>query len=106
MYVSRVSNPKSEGMQNEFSVFSSRSTLGKIETTPQIGEALERVGANAILNHERKYKKGYVTKIMHMKTFSRISLICSVVSIFPRVDLTENTEMKWFCILPLFGWTP
>ena len=61
-----MSNPKSESMQNEFfSVFSSRSTLGKIETTPQIGEALERVGANAILNHERKYKKGYVTKIMH-----------------------------------------
>ena len=61
-----MSNPKSESMQNEFfSVFSSRSTLGKIETTPQIGEALERVGANAILNHEHKYKKGYVTKIMH-----------------------------------------
>ena len=55
---SRVSNPKSESMQNKFiSVFLSRSTLGKIETTPQIGEALEKVHANAILNHERKYKK-------------------------------------------------
>ena len=37
----RVSNRKSESMQNQStSVFSSRSTLGKIETTPQIGEAL------------------------------------------------------------------
>ena len=63
MGVYRVSNLKSESMQNEFiSVFSSRS---KIETTPQIGEALEKVRANAILNHERKYKKGYVIKIMH-----------------------------------------
>ena len=45
-------------MKNEFiSVFSSRSTLGKIETTPQIGKALEKVCANAILNHELKYKK-------------------------------------------------
>ena len=53
-------------MQNKFiSVSSSRSTLGKIETTPQIGEALEKVCANAVLSHERKYKKGYVTKIMH-----------------------------------------
>ena len=25
-----------------------------------------------------------------------------MVSILPRVDLTENTEMDWFCILPLF----
>ena len=25
-----------------------------------------------------------------------------MVSILPRVDLTENTEMEWFCILPLF----
>ena len=69
MYINilvRVSNPKSESMQNEFSSgFLSRSTLGKIETTPQIGEALEKVRANAILNHEHKYKKSYVTKIMH-----------------------------------------
>ena len=34
----RVSNPKSENMRNEFiSVFLSRSTLGIIKTTPQIG---------------------------------------------------------------------
>ena len=35
-----------------------------IETTPQIGEAPEKVRANAILNHKRMYKKGYMTKIM------------------------------------------
>ena len=52
MPIYRVSNPKSESMQNEFiSVFSGRSTVGKIETTPQIGEALEKVRTNAILNH-------------------------------------------------------
>ena len=61
----RVSNPKSKSMQNELiSVLSSRSTLGMIETTPQIGEAPEKVRANTILNHKRMYKKGYVTKIM------------------------------------------
>ena len=36
------------------------------------------------------------------QTFSRVSPICSVVSILPRVDLTDNTEMDWFCILSLF----
>ena len=52
MLDSRVPNPKSESMQNEFiSVFLGRSTLGKLETTPQIGEALEKVRANAILNY-------------------------------------------------------
>ena len=53
-------------MQNQSTlVFSVRSTLGKIETTPQIGEALEKVRENAILNHKCKYKKnGYVTKTM------------------------------------------
>ena len=61
----RVSNPKSKSMQNELiSVLSSRSTLGMIETTPQIGEAPDKVRTNAILNHKRMYKKGYVTKIM------------------------------------------
>ena len=45
-------------MQNEFvSVVSSRPTLGKIETTPQIGYALEKVSEKAILNHKPKYKK-------------------------------------------------
>ena len=45
-------------MQNEFiSVVSSRPTLGKIESTPQIGYALGKVCVNAILNHKRKYKK-------------------------------------------------
>ena len=44
----RVSNRKGQSMQNEFiSVVSSRPTLGKIETTPQIG-----------------YVLGYVTKTM------------------------------------------
>ena len=53
-------------MQNEFiSVVSSRPTLGKIESTPQIGYALGKVCENAILNHKRKYKNGYVTKTMH-----------------------------------------
>ena len=41
-------------MQNEFfSVFSSRSTLDMMETTPQIGEAPNKVCANTILNHKR-----------------------------------------------------
>ena len=53
-------------MQNEFiSVVSSRPTLGKIESTPQIGYALGKVCVNAILNYKRKYKNGYVTKTMH-----------------------------------------
>ena len=44
-------------MQNQStSVFSVRSTLGKIETTLQIGDALEKLCENAILNHKRKYK--------------------------------------------------
>ena len=52
-------------MQNEFvSVVSSRPTLGKIETTPQIGYALGKVRKKAILNHKPKYKNGYVTKTM------------------------------------------
>ena len=50
-------------MQNEFiSVASCRPTLGKIESTPQIGYALVKVCENATLNHKRKY---YVTKTMH-----------------------------------------
>ena len=45
-------------MQNEFiSVVLSRPTIGKIESTPQIGYALEKVCENTILNHKRKYKK-------------------------------------------------
>ena len=45
-------------MQNEFvSVVSSRPTLGKIETTLQIGYALGKVREMAILNHKPKYKK-------------------------------------------------
>ena len=35
-------------------MFSYKSTLGKIETTLQIGEALEKVRVNAILNHTHK----------------------------------------------------
>ena len=67
MIFGRVSNRINESMQNQStSVFSSRSTLGKIETTLQIGETLEKVRANAILNHTHKYKYGYVTKPMHV----------------------------------------
>ena len=45
-------------MQNEFvSVVSSRPTLGKIETTSQIGFALGKVREKAILNHKPKYKE-------------------------------------------------
>ena len=56
--VVRVSNRNSRSMQNEFiSVFSCRPTLGKIETTPQIGYALGKVHENAKLNHQHKYKK-------------------------------------------------
>ena len=52
-------------MQNELvSVVSSRPTLGKIETTLQIGYALGNVCEKAILNHKPKYKKLYVTKTM------------------------------------------
>ena len=44
-------------MKNEFvSVVSSRPTLGKIETTPQIGYAPGKVHKKAILNHKPKYK--------------------------------------------------
>ena len=54
----RVSNRKGQSMQNEFfSVVSSRPTLGKIETTLQIGYALGKVREKAILNHKPKYKK-------------------------------------------------
>ena len=64
----RVSNRKRISMQNKFvSVLSSRSTLGKIETTLQIGYTLGKVREKAIiLNHKPKYKKknGYVTKTM------------------------------------------
>ena len=67
MNIIRVSNPKSESMQNKFiSVFLSRSTLGMTETKPQIGEALEKVCTNAILYHKHKYKKDYVTEIMRI----------------------------------------
>ena len=56
--IDRVSNRKSRSMQNEFiSVVSSRPTLGKIETMPQIGYALGKVRDNAILNYTCKYKK-------------------------------------------------
>ena len=54
----RVSNRKGRSMQNEFvSVVSSRPTLGKIETTPQISYAFGNVCEKAILNHKPKYKK-------------------------------------------------
>ena len=51
----RVSNRKSQSMQNEFVlVVSSRPTL---ETTLQIGYALGKVREKVILNHKPKYKK-------------------------------------------------
>ena len=54
----RVSNRRGRRMQNEFvSVVSSRPTLGKIETTLQIGYAFGKVREKAILNHKPKYKK-------------------------------------------------
>ena len=63
----RVSNRKSESMQNQStSVFLSRSTLGKIETIPQIGEALEKVRDNAILIISASTKNSYVTKPMRV----------------------------------------
>ena len=40
--------------------------------------------------------------IVFSQTFSMVSPIYSVVSISPRVDLTENIEMDWFCIVPVF----
>ena len=54
-------------MQNKFvSVVSSRPTLGRIETTPQIGYALGNVREKAILNliTSPSTKNGYVTKTM------------------------------------------
>ena len=51
---------------NPLRCFFSRSTLGKIETTLQIGETLEKVRAYAILNHTHKYKYDYVTKPMRV----------------------------------------
>ena len=58
LLVDRVTNLKSEGMQNQpTSVFSVRSTLGMIEITLQIGETLEKVCEITILNHKHKYKK-------------------------------------------------
>ena len=63
----RVSNRKSESMQNQStSVFSSRSTLSKIETTPQISKALEKVRDNAILIISASAKNSYVTKPMRV----------------------------------------
>ena len=40
--------------------------------------------------------------IVFLQTFSMVLPIYSVVSISPRVDLTEIIEMDWLCILPEF----
>ena len=49
--IDRVSNRKYESLQiQSTTVFPSRSTLGMIETIPQIGKALEKFAPNAILN--------------------------------------------------------
>ena len=45
-------------------MFSVRSTLGKIETTPQLGETFKKVCENAILSRKCTHQKWYVTKIM------------------------------------------
>ena len=49
----RVSNRKYESMQNQSTaVFPSRSTMGKIETIPQMGTTLKLFAPNAILNQQ------------------------------------------------------
>ena len=49
----RVSNRKYESMQNQSTaVFPSRSTIGKIETIPQMGMTLKMFAPNAILNQQ------------------------------------------------------
>ena len=53
-------------MQNQSTaVFPSRSTIGKIETIPQMGMTLKMFAPNAILNNVSNVsaKIGYVTKI-------------------------------------------
>ena len=48
-------------MQNEFvSVVSSRTTLGKIETTSQIGYVLGKVREMAVLNHKTQVQKKWL----------------------------------------------
>ena len=62
----RVSNRKYESMQNQSTaVFPSRSTIGKIETIPQMGMTLKMFAPNAILTSNVSAKIGYVTKITH-----------------------------------------
>ena len=51
--IHRVSNRKYESMQNQATaVFPSRSTIGKIETVPQMGMTLKMFAPNAILNQQ------------------------------------------------------
>ena len=51
--IHRVSNRKYESMQNQSTaVFPSRSTIGKIETIPQMGMTLKMFAPNAILNQQ------------------------------------------------------
>ena len=63
-------------------MFSVRSTLGKIETTLQIGEILEKAYENAILNHKRKYQKWYVTKIMYTRVTARVVMYTVSIGYF------------------------
>ena len=51
-------------------MFSSRSTLGKIENTLKISEALEEVCTNAIFNHNyaQVINNGYVNKLLFTGT--------------------------------------
>ena len=53
LLLARVSNRKYESMQNQSTaVFPSRSTIGKIETIPQMGMTLKMFAPNAILNQQ------------------------------------------------------
>ena len=53
IYIPRVSNRKYESIQNQSTaVFPSRSTIGKIETIPQMGMTLKMFAPNAILNQQ------------------------------------------------------
>ena len=125
---SRVSNWKSGSIQNHsISVYLVWSTLGKIETTLQIGKILERVCENAILNHKHKYQKWYMTKIMYTRATARVVMYTASIGYFKgliisthlqkqfifrlsapasRVDVLKNTEMNSFACFHYLGWTP
>ena len=51
-------------------MFLSRSTLGKIETTPQIGEGPRKRSRQRNINHKRKYKES-----LHDQTYARSGVV-------------------------------